>query len=171
MEPRDIGDTEPHHFGDIQSQSFVHTYQYTAGRSSAAGEHLGHHCLALIKLSLVLGMLSLPLFRRVHDLDSPDRVRRYVSFPAVDRDHRQWEREHDLPRCHVREKELLIGNRPIELPPSKRHREYLKLWGPPDRAVGDHRYCLWGPAAVDLGATGRPSAHRHGFKAACSLML
>nr|WP_241241458.1 helix-turn-helix transcriptional regulator [Brevibacterium linens] len=49
--------------------------------------------------------------------------------------------------------------------------EYLKLWGPPDRAVGDHRYCLWGPAAVDLGATGRPSAHRHGFKAACSLML
>ncbi|SMX97825.1 IS1634 family transposase, partial [Brevibacterium aurantiacum] len=42
--------------------------------------------------------------------------------------------------------------------------EYLKLWGPPDRAVGDHRYCLWGPAAVDLGATGRPSAHRHGFK-------
>lgn len=49
--------------------------------------------------------------------------------------------------------------------------EYLKLWGPPDRAVGDHRYCLWGPAAVDLGATGRPSAHRHWFKAACSRML
>ncbi|MGP9587426.1 APC family permease, partial [Micrococcaceae sp. AOP34-BR2-30] len=39
--------------------------------------------------------------------------------------------------------------------------EYLKLWGPPDRAVGGHRYCLWGPAAVDVGATGRPSAHRH----------
>lgn len=54
---------------------------------------------------------------------------------------------------------------------SRKSIEYLKLWGPPDRAVGDHRYCLWGPAAVDLGATGRPSAHRHGFKAACSLML
>ena len=49
--------------------------------------------------------------------------------------------------------------------------EYLKLWGPPDRAVGGHRYCLWGPAAVDVGATGRPSAHRHWFKAACSRIL
>ena len=69
-------------------------------------------------------------------------------------------RTYTCPSCHQRWSQTL-----------QRACEYLKLWGPPDRAVGDHRYCLWGPAAVDLGATGRPSAHRHGFKAACSLML
>lgn len=31
--------------------------------------------------------------------------------------------------------------------------EYLKRWGPPDRAIGDHRYCLWVPAVASFGAT------------------
>lgn len=68
-------------------------------------------------------MLSLPLFRRIHDLDALDRVRRNVSLSAVDRDQRQREREHDFACGHVREKELFIDKRPVELPTSKRHRQ------------------------------------------------
>lgn len=52
-------------------------------------------------------MLSLPLFRRVHDLGALDRVRRNISLSAVDRDQRQQEREYDFACGHVGEKEQI----------------------------------------------------------------
>ena len=89
MSSRVFVDTESQHFGDTQSQGFVHIYSSAPSRLSVAGEHLRHSRLTLLKLSIVFGMLSFPLFRRVHDLHSPDRVRGNISLPAVDRDHRQ----------------------------------------------------------------------------------